>query len=367
MNKRSAQQKSQLKPREDIRKLLPKDTDRKRSLRSNTMAGSSELANNEKDADHSSMLETLHKMEEGINTQLVEIRKTMADNMIEVKNSSTNTNANVEKVCLSVQTLTDNMKSLTASQQKLEIDNIKTSDKLTSMETRQDNLESEIDDLKKNAEFQDNEIAALRAEVDSLKEVKTEVEFLRKENSQYKIDKEANEQHLRKYNLWLYNIADSDPNLKLWDNIRLWCTKVLEIPNDTTQQMNVKHIHRVGNPKINDRPIIVVFQSWEDRQLVLRAAGTLYEYNQANDTKYGVKTDLAPLAREKRKRFQRAVGPMKEATKLLVRQRDNSKGLVWLESRKKPTDKWDTVDEKDIKEEWMKPKTGQTSPRTNNT
>ena len=271
MNKRLAQQKSQLKPREDIRNLLHKDSDRKCSLRSNTMAGSSEISTSEKDSGHSCMLETLHKMEAGINTQLVEIRKTMAGNMIEVKNSLTNTDANVEKVCLSVQTLTDNMKSLTVSQQKLEIENIKTSDKLTSLENRQDNLESVIDDLKKNAEFQDDAIADLRAEVDSLQEVKTEVEFLRKENAQYKVDKEANEQHLRRY-----NITDSDRNLKLWDNIRLWCTKVLEIPKEIMQQMNVKHIHRVGNPKINDRPIIVFFQSWEDRQLVPGADPGIY-------------------------------------------------------------------------------------------
>ena len=212
MNKRLAQQKARSKTKEDIRQHLYKDSDRKRSLRSNTMAGSSENSNSEKDSGQNSMLETLHKMEAGINTQLVEIRKTIADNMIGVKSNITNTDANVEKVCLSDQSLTENMKFLTASQQKIEIQNIKTSDKLTSLENRQDALETEIEDLKKNAEFQDDEIAALRAEVDTLKEVKTEVEFLRKENAQYKVDKEANEQHLRKYNLWLYNITDSDPN-----------------------------------------------------------------------------------------------------------------------------------------------------------
>ena len=354
MSKRLSQQKATPKP--NIRQFLSKDSDGMRSLRSNAMAGSNDNSNSETDPGQNSMLETLHKMEAGINTQLVEIRKTMADNMIDVKSNITNTDANVERVCLSVQSLTDNMKSLTASQQHLEIQNIKTSDKLTSLENRQDTLETEIEYLKKNAEFQDDEISALKAEVESLKEVKTEVEFLRKENTQYKIDKEANEQHQRKYNLWLYNITDSDPDLNLWENIRIWCCDVLEIEKETMQKMNVKHIHRVGNPKVKDRPIIVVFQSWEDRQLVLRSAGQLYDYNQVNGTKYGVKTDLAPLAREKRKKMQRAVGPMNAATKLLVRQRDNSKGLVWLEKRKTVTDKWDPVDEKEIKPEWMEPK-----------
>ena len=96
----------------------------------------------------------------------------------------------------------------------------------------------------------------------------------------------------------------------------------------------------------------------------MRAAGQLYDYNQVNGTKYGVKTDQAPLAREKRKRFQRAVGPMKAATKLLVRQRDNSKGLVWLEKRKTVIDKWDTVDEKEIKLEWMEPKPAETGAKS---
>ena len=360
MSKRLALQKAQSRSREDIRNFTSVE---KRSLRSNTMAGSNETPDSES-VSQTFMLETLAKMEAGINTQLIEIRKTMTDNMIDVKQASSNTDANVEKICQSVQTLTDNMKTLTISQQKLEIQNIKSTDKITSLENRQDTLEKTCEDLKKNAEFQDEEIANLRIEIESFKEIKTEVEFLRKENTQYKLDKEANEQQQRKYNLWLYNITDSDSNISLWENIRIWCREVLGIKRDIMEEMTVKHTHRVGNPKVKDRPIIVAFSRWDDRQTVLKAAGNLYDYNQTNGTKYGVKTDLAPLARAKRVRFQRAVGPMKLATKLLVRQRDNSKGHVWLESRKTVKDDWDKVDEKDIKKEWLDPKPNQTTSQS---
>ena len=64
-----------------------------------------------------------------------------------------------------------------------------------------------------------------------------------------------------------------------------------------------------------------------------------------------VKTDLAPLARKKRKLFIGASIKMKGEPKLLVRTCNNEKGHV--EAKKAVKDEWYKVKEKDIKPRWL--------------
>ena len=359
MNKRSTQTKGNKNP--DIRKLLSVET---RSLRSRSMAGTNEMEANTNSAENTAMLQSLAKMEEGINAQLTEMRKKMDDNYTDVKNSLAKTDDNILKVMTSFESFSSDIKTLSESNKKLEIEQIKCTDKIARLEECQVNTDTTCDDLKKNVEFHDTEIVAMRAEIESYKDLKVEVATLKKENVEFKIYKEAAEQQHRKYNLWFYGIHENDPKEHVWTTIKHFCIKVLGQTPENIDTIYIKNVHRVGDTKVKDRPIIVVFSNWDDRQFVLRAAGKLYSYNQANGTKFSVKTDLAPLARAKRKQYYGVSNRMKADTGLQVKVCDNEKGRVWLASRKDENQAWKRVEDKEIKPKWLNP-SPTTAPVTN--
>ena len=349
----------------DIRQYTVKDSER-RVLRSSTMAGSNDSDDNtiqEYQKFYTDALEKLeerhnesqNKMEERLATQFTEIRTGIADNnsvITEVKSNLNKTDNSVDKIGTSMQNFSEEIRNLTVGQKKLEIDQAKIDIRLINLEERQTATESINEDLIKNIENHDREISALKAELAELKDVKREVEILKKENAQFKLDDESKEQHQRKYNLWFYGLEEPDSEAKCWDTIKNFCLNVLDLSADQVENINTKNSHRVGAPKAKKRPAIVVFGKWDDRQTVLRAAGQLYAFNQKNNTTFAVKTDLAPLARQKRKDYHGISNNMRSATKLLVRVCDNEKGKVWLESKKAVKDEWKKVNEKDIDPKW---------------
>ena len=338
----------------NIRKYY-KETDRK--LRSNTMAGSNETESSSSDANHSLMMQTLAKMEEGINIQIADLRKNMTEDYTDLKSSLTKTEENIGKVVTSFENLSSELKILSDSNRKLEIEQVKVSDRLTTVEKEQDATDAMCEDLRKNVEYHDEEIIAIRAELEGYKDLKEEVRVLKKENEDFKIYKEAAEQQHRKYNLWFYGINENDPQEHVWLTVKRFCIEVLDVNREIVEDIYIKNTHRVGDTKVKDRPIIVVFSNWDDRQRILKAAGKLYSFNLKNNTKFAVKTDLAPLARAKRTKFYGVSNRMKADTKLQVKVRDNEKGRVWLASRKDDSDTWKRVDEKDLKPEWLNPPT----------
>ena len=306
-------------------------------------------------------LESLARMEERLANQFIELRTGITNNNIvitEVKSNVERADLNVEKIGNSVENFSEEIKTLTTGQKKLEIGHAKFENRLTLLEERQTTSEHTNIDLIKNIELHDEEIKSLKTELESFKTLKEEVETLKKENAQFKIENEAREQHSRKYNLWFYGIEEPDEEAMAWETVRKFCIEILKLEEDQICKIPIKNAHRVGAQKvgakkITNRPIIVVFSHWDDRQTVLRAAGPMYSINQQKQTKYAVKTDLAPLARKKRKQYIGASIKMKAVTKLLARTCNNEKGHVWLEAKKQVKDEWYKVKEKDIKPEWL--------------
>ena len=306
-------------------------------------------------------LESLNKMEGRLANQFTELQTGIANNnsvITEVKSNVERADTNVDRIGTSVQSFTDELKNLTTGQKRLEVGHAKLENRITVIEEKQAITENENRELAKNIEFHDEEIKTLKNELAEFKTLKTEVEQLKKENAQFKIENEAREQHSRKYNLWFYGLEEPEEEAKVWDTVKNFCTNILKLGDAEIVKIPIKNAHRVGAPKVGsqkvkNRPIIVVFSHWDDRQFVLKAAGPMYSINQKNNTNFAVKTDLAPLARKKRKQFIGAAIKMKAETKLLVRTCNNEKGHVWLESKKNVKDEWNKVKEKDIKPRWL--------------
>ena len=66
---------------------------------------------------------------------------------------------------------------------------------------------------------------------------------------------------------------------------------------------------------------------------MLKSSYKLAQYNQKNDIRLAIKTDLAPIARQKRKSYQMISTKITENKEGLARACDDGKGKVWLERR----------------------------------
>ena len=126
---------------------------------------------------------------------------------------------------------------------------------------------------------------------------------------------------------------------------------VLEIEESFLDQCIIKNTHRVGNKNNNDRPIIIAFVKWEDGMRFHKSASGLYSYNTTNKTRYGVKTDLAPKARELRKAYHDAAARWRRAEEgIIIRPCSKDKGKVWMERKRSQVDSWKIVH---VPEKWF--------------
>ena len=157
---------------------------------------------------------------------------------------------------------------------------------------------------------------------------------------------EKSEQHHRKLNLWVYWLTEIEKNEDTWARVRWLMIEVLELNEAEVDNMSIKKTHRVGDRKTTKdvRPIIIAFNKWSERQVTLRASQKLVQYNFKKDTKLAVKTDLAPVARQKRKSYQAVAAKIRENKEGLARACDDGKGKVWLERRPNTTVAWEKHD-----------------------
>ena len=75
--------------------------------------------------------------------------------------------------------------------------------------------------------------------------------------------------------------------------------------------------------------------------MVLRASFKVAQYNLKHETRFAVKRDLAPVAREKRKSYQAISTKIRENKEGLARACDDGKGKVWLEMRPDANVRWE--------------------------
>ena len=150
---------------------------------------------------------------------------------------------------------------------------------------------------------------------------------------------EADEQRGRKMNVWIYGVEETSKD-NLFKVINNFCTNTLKLNPDIPENWLFKNAHRVGDHNKPKRPIIIAFFLWGDRQALLKAASGLYKYNQENNTRFSVKTDLAPKARQERSDLYGVAAVMREKEQVYARVSDNAKGKVWIERKAPNATRW---------------------------
>ena len=295
--------------------------------------------------------EKFNEMTENMNTSLDEctekweskVDDKFNEKFAEIKELVSQNDEQIRIVTESVFTLNQNYDELLEKQKQF-------IEEMRNSEIRCMKLEQSIKELSEKEVTLTNSIAFMNEEVDTLK---AEMEELRctKELCQ-KLEKkvqnledrdEASEQHMRNMNLWFYGLEQTVENEDSWEVVKDFCVKILNVERESFGECVIRNAHRVGKKGEANRPLIVAFVSWKDRMRVLKAAGGLYKYNTENNTKFGVKTDLAPKARAERKKYQIAKVNMTAETGNQGRVCNDTKGRVWLESRKPGIIKWDPV------------------------
>ena len=210
-------------------------------------------------------------------------------------------------------------------------------------------LEARLEQAEKLIEYMEDKLAKNQVSIDELtekaqisEEVNNRLTFLEGFRETSLKRDEASEQQQRKMNLWVYGLPETEENEDTWKRVRWFMVEVLELDIAVVDNMDIRNTHRVGDKKKTKgiRPTIVAFLKWTERQVVLRASIKVASYNTKNETRFAVKTDLAPVAREKRKSYQAISTKIRENNEGLARACDDGKGKVWLEMRPDTKVKW---------------------------
>ena len=155
---------------------------------------------------------------------------------------------------------------------------------------------------------------------------------------------EISDQYTRKLNMWIYGLEgnDKDPEdtLKI---VKDFVVNDLKANKNTVENWDIRHIHRVPGKKNEPSPIIVSFLKWKDKEFLLRMGKELRGHNEGKQHWVSFKHDLAKGARAARKAMGIEAASIREKENLMARVCDNAKGFVWLQTKKKREDNWETI------------------------
>ena len=295
--------------------------------------------------------EKFNEMTENMNTSLDEctekweskVDDKFNEKFDEIKELVSQNDKQIRIVTESVFTLNQNYDELLEKQKQF-IEEMRNSEiRCMKLEQSIKELSEKETTLTNSIAFMNEEVDTLKAEMEELRCTKELCQKLEKKIQNLEDRDEASEQHMRNMNLWFYGLEQTVENEDSWEVVKDFCVKILNVERASFGECVIRNAHRVGKKGEDNRPLIVAFVSWKDRMRVLKAAGGLYKYNTENNTKFGVKTDLAPKARAERKKFQIAKVNMTAETGNQGRVCNDNKGRVWLESRKPGIIKWDAV------------------------
>ena len=241
---------------------------------------------------------------------------------------------NITQIESNLNTVVQNQNSQKSRQDEYDV-------KLNALEIKYLKLDQYMKDLSKKDETFESALTFANSEIESLKKesgiqkqmISNDKDIIIKVEqrcSDQEFKDEIKEQHSRKMNLWIYGVKQTDDDEDVWVTVCEFGKKVLKLDDEFIDELMVKNAHRVGKTKSDDRPIIVALLMAKDRMTFLRAASTLYKYNKEHNTKYGVKTDLAPKARAKRARYNFASYNWRKATGKILMVRSNDNGKVWM-------------------------------------
>ena len=117
----------------------------------------------------------------------------------------------------------------------------------------------------------------------------------------------------------------------------------LRADRKTVENWDIRNIHRVPNNNNDPSPIIVSFLKWKDKDFLLRTGKELRGYNDGKKHWVSFKHDLCKGSRAARKSMGIEATSIRENQQLLARVCDNAKGQVWLQTKKRKEDNWNTV------------------------
>lgn len=232
------------------------------------------------------------------------------------------------------QKMDDRFKSIDEKFSKLfkglqkEVDQLK--EEMTESKTKVENTNKKVSEIEKSLEFQSEQLKDVENKQE--KKLKKSEEALDKKIAELDSKLMLLERHDRKYNLLFYGITEEDEEDPIERLQRLFVDD-LKIDMTIVNRMQFVHCHRVPSRGKGPKPIILRFLSYQDRELVLSNAKLLA------GSKRRILVDLPNSMKIERNRLAKEAYYIRK--KELLQTRIKDKGLdVYLEVRKKSTDKW---------------------------
>ena len=284
------------------------------------------------------------KWEDGFEPKILEVQEGLSEVRKDLAEYENHTN-----------TISTLQEKLEKSQEDLQSKNISLEVRYLRLEQKMSDLSKKDEGLEESVIFLNKEIETLKASIVKYKDYqsidKSTIVALENKCKGLEATDEAREQHSRKMNLWVFGIDHEDSTENTWEVVKKFAMDVLNLEKSFLEQCLIKNTHRVGKKEKKEKPIIIAFLRWEDRMTFLKAASKLYEYNKKNNTRYGVKTDLAPKARALRKTYHEAAVRWRigEAG-IIIRPCSNDKGKVWMEKKVTKKDPWKPIR---VPEKWF--------------
>jgi hypothetical protein len=151
-------------------------------------------------------------------------------------------------------------------------------EKISNLTTKFENLEEEVETVKKAQSEDRAEIQNLAGEVNTLRQSLLHSQV-----------------HSRKYNLLIYGLEgyETTPSATI-DKIRKFAVENLKLDEQFANRMAIRNAHRLQRREGRTTPIIAVFLFWTERDTFLRAGRNLA------GTKMQICTDLPPELKQKR-------------------------------------------------------------------
>ena len=195
-----------------------------------------------------------------------------------------------------------------------------------------EDISGKVKDIEKSLEFQANQLKLSdNKQEEKLKSIKSEIDSKLEELNKKIL---LMEKHGRKYNLLFYGFPEERPGENIYENMRNVFVEDLHLDSDKVESMYFANAHRLASEYGDGpRPVIMRFNSYEERELVLANAHKLA------GSKRRILPDLPVVMKKERGRLAKEAYQIRKTEKLHTRIRD--KGLeVYLEVRKEKTDSW---------------------------
>ena len=191
-------------------------------------------------------------------------------------------------------------------------------------------ISAKVSEIERSLEFQAEELRCIKvSQTEGIEKVKSD---LNQKISELNSKLLLLEKHDRKYNLLFYGIQE-EPGEDVIEKLKTMFINDLERDEDKVESMYFAHGHRLPSRGQGPKPIILMFISYEDQELVLSNVRKLV------GSRRRILVDLPEPMKIERNRLAKRAYDFRKKDQLQTRIRD--KGLeVYIETRKLSTDSW---------------------------